>query len=372
MKIKLFSNIILLFFCFLSAYAAIDPYQVDPNPPPMISGYTLKWSDEFNEKGKPDNKNWIYETGFIRNHEYQWYQSNNANCSDGLLQIVSKHEQVTNPYYNASSSDWTLNRRYADYTSASINTNGLHSWLYGRFIVRARIPAFNGSWPAIWTLGATGEWPSCGEIDIMEYYDNSILANAAWGTSTQWVAKWKTSKTFLSHFTTSDPDWANKFHVWRMDWTVDYIKLYIDDELLNSIDLKITINADGTNPFHSAQYLLLNLAIGGDSGGDPGQTSFPITYSVDYARVYQESASSLDEIKGIDFRPVLVGSKLYIPNENKESMDISVYELSGKLILNKILGQNVNTIDVSNVKKGVYTIRLSCLGRTKVFKFIMQ
>jgi hypothetical protein len=32
---------------------------------------------------------------------------------------------------------------------------------------------------------------------------------------------------------------------------------------------------------------LLNLAIGGNSGGDPSKTAFPARFEVDYVRVYQ-------------------------------------------------------------------------------------
>ena len=88
------------------------------------------------------------------------------------------------------------------------------------------------------------EWPSCGEIDIMEYYQIKgtphILANAAWGTDRQWHAKWDSQATPYSHFTDKDPDWASKFHIWRMDWDEEAIKLYLDDELLNEIPLSST------------------------------------------------------------------------------------------------------------------------------------
>jgi beta-glucanase (GH16 family) len=58
---------------------------------------------------------------------------------------------------------------------------------------------------------------------------------------------------------------------------------------MNSVDLATTTNGDGSgvNPFHQPQYLLLNLAIGGDAGGDPADTMFPARFEVDYVRVYQ-------------------------------------------------------------------------------------
>jgi beta-glucanase (GH16 family) len=287
MKTKL---LIIAFFIFKSSMAQVNPYLPDTNPPAKIKGYLLKWSDEFNSNGKPDAKNWKFENGFVRNEEDQWYQENNAICLDGALQITAREENIKNPHYDATSKNWKLNREFANYSSSSINTSGLQSWLYGRFEIRAKIPAVNGSWPAIWTLGNEQEWPSCGEVDIMEYYDNSILANAAWGTGTRYKAEWNSKKIPFTHFTEKDPEWAQKYHIWRMDWTPDYIKLYLDNELLNTVDLKTTINANNSNPFKQPHYLLLNLAIGGINGGDPSQTRFPLVYSIDYARVYQKKS----------------------------------------------------------------------------------
>lgn len=269
-----------------------DPYKPDNKSPQAISGYKLVWNDEFNIKGKPDSTSWKYEKGFERNHELQWYQADNANCNGGSLKIEGRREKLANPGYEKGSNNWKRNRDSINYTAASINTAGLHSWLYGRFVVRARIPAVKGAWPAIWTLGNDRPWPSNGEVDQMEFYQiknvPSILANAAWGTETQNRAKWKGSNRPLTHFTGKDKDWANKFHIWRMDWDKDFIRLYLDDELLNEVDLSKTINPDGFNPFHQAEYILLNLAIGGDNGGDPSQTVFPIVYEVDYVRIYQK------------------------------------------------------------------------------------
>ena len=78
-----------------------------------------------------------------------------------------------------------------------------------------------------------------------------------------------------------------------MDWDEDFIKLYIDDELLNTIDLSTTINAtpDKANPFHEPHYILLCLAIGGTNGGDPSETTFPARFEIDYVRMYQKNNS---------------------------------------------------------------------------------
>jgi len=74
-----------------------------------------------------------------------------------------------------------------------------------------------------------------------------------------------------------------------MDWDKDNIELYVDDELLNTIELSKTTNGtpDRANPFREPHYILLNLAIGGTNGGDPSKTEFPARFEVDYVRVYQ-------------------------------------------------------------------------------------
>ncbi|MCJ8209121.1 glycoside hydrolase family 16 protein [Mucilaginibacter sp. RS28] len=251
------------------------------------NGYQLVWADEFNKEGSPDSTNWQFEQGFVRNHELQWYQQQNAVCHNGMLIIEARKEHSPNPGYDSTSSQWNINRSTIEYTSASINTRNHHSWQYGRFVMRARIDVSPGMWPAFWTLGDSKPWPSNGEIDIMEYYRNMLLANIACGTATPYKAKWFSNKKEISTF--SDPDWANKFHIWRMDWDESAISLYVDDLLLNRVALNELVNRNGSgfNPFKQPHYILLNLAIGGDNGGDPSLTTFPRKFEVDYVRVYQ-------------------------------------------------------------------------------------
>jgi beta-glucanase (GH16 family) len=255
------------------------------------NGYRLVWSDEFNKHGRPDPNNWTYERGFVRNRELQWYQPENARCENGLLIIEGRRERKVNPNYRPNSRNRRESREYAEYTSASLTTKGLHAWQYGRFEMRGRIDTRSGLWPAFWTLGTKSAWPSCGEIDIMEYYRGMLLANAAWGTEKRWVPKWDAVRKPIADF--KDPKWSRKFHLWRMDWDSESIKLYVDNKLLNTINLKETLNKDeeGKNPFHQPHYILLNLAIGGTNGGDPSKTAFPARFEVDFVRIYKKRAS---------------------------------------------------------------------------------
>ncbi|MFW5870040.1 MAG: glycoside hydrolase family 16 protein [Candidatus Sumerlaeota bacterium] len=254
--------------------------------------YRLVWSDEFEQDGRPDPEKWDFEEGFVRNKELQWYQAENAFCEDGKLIIEGRRESKPNPNYDEESDLWKKKRKTAHYTSACVITKGLHSWKYGRFEFRARFKTEQGLWPAIWFLGVEGEWPSRGEIDLMEYYRGTLLANAFWGREERWKTAGDVTKTPISDF--GDPKWGEKFHTWRMDWDKDSIQLYVDDQLLNTIDLAKTINPTDRgpkNPFHQPHYLLMNLAIG-SNGGNPSETDFPRRLEIDYVRVYQKTRST--------------------------------------------------------------------------------
>ena len=276
--------------CFLFSLSALESKAQE-------DGWKLVWSEEFNQDRRLDTTVWNYENGFVRNHEDQWYQSENAYQKNGKLVIEARREDAgrKNPGYEAGSTDWRKNREHIVYTSASVNTAGKREFLYGRFEVRAKIPTAGGAWPAIWLLGSGMPWPSCGEIDMMEYYRIGgvphILANACWGDSIPYHAVWNTKRIPFTHFTGRDAKWADKFHTWRMDWDENSIKLYLDDELLNEIPLSTTVNGSiglETNPFRKPQYILLNLALGGDNGGEIADEAFPMKYEIDYVRVYKQ------------------------------------------------------------------------------------
>src|SRR5260370_26158915 len=122
----------------------------------------------------------------------------------------------------------------------------------------------------------------------MDCYRGLLLANAAWGWETNGEQKWNIVRTPIGNF--HDPEWSHKCHVWRMDWDETNIRLYVDDILLNTIDVTKTFNGnlEAKNPFRQPHFVILNLAIGGKSSGDPSKTEFPARFEVDYVRVYQK------------------------------------------------------------------------------------
>jgi beta-glucanase (GH16 family) len=270
-----------------------NPTKYEPsfnNNPDSIVGKELVFREEFNYTGEPDPKIWSFENGFVRNEELQWYQKENAIVSNGSLLIEAKRVDLPNPNYIAGSNDWKSKRKNITWTSSSIASWGKVDYKYGTFVIRAKIDTVLGSWPAIWTLGKDKQWPSCGEIDIMEFYrvngNASILGNFAWGTNTQWVAKWDAVSLPLTNFTSKNPAWPSQFHTWKMDWTPASIKIFLDNVLINEIDMATPINPDGFNPFNQPHHFLLNLAVGAN-GGTPRPNVTSIKYEVDYLRVYQ-------------------------------------------------------------------------------------
>jgi len=250
--------------------------------------WRLVWSDEFNTPGAPDPSRWTYEEGFVRNREAQYYtraRLENARVEDGLLIVEARKERFPNAAGREGSADW---RRapYAEYTSASLTTEGKAAWRYGRVEVRAKLPTGRGAWPAIWMLGNNyreAGWPRCGEIDIMENVgvDPNVIHANIHTQSYNHVRK--TNKG--SRITVSPPSEA--FHVYAVERFEDRIDFFVDEQkYFTFMNEKTGVDAW---PFEQPFYLILNVAIGGAWGGQKGIDAaiFPQRMEVDYVRVYE-------------------------------------------------------------------------------------
>ena len=228
---------------------------------------SLVWSDEFNNTGLPDPSKWSYEQGFVRNKEPQYYtkeRPENARVDEGDLIITGRREDFNG----------------AKYTSASLVTKGKFSFTYGRVEVRAKLPAGTNVWPAIWTLGISGRWPVCGEIDIMEYWGtspNSVSANVHTGDYNHSKGTGRGGKIEYQE------PWKD-YHIYALEWYPDRLDFYFDDTMYYSCKKKG--EGIGEWPFDAPQYLLINLALtAGESGID--DSIFPTEYRIDYVRIYK-------------------------------------------------------------------------------------
>ncbi len=232
------------------------------------------WADEFTTNGLPDATKWGYDIGGNGwgNNELQYYTNslNNAKVEDGSLVITAIKEPINGK----------------NYSSARLVTKNKGDFLYGRFEIRAKLPAGRGTWPAIWMLPtdwAYGDWPKSGEIDIMEHvgYDlNKVHVTVHTQAYNHSIGTQKGTHMIVPTATT-------EFHKYRVDWTPYAVRGYIDDQLM------FTFINEGKGsaawPFDKRFHLLLNLAVGGNWGGAQGvdDTIFPKAMEVDYVRVYK-------------------------------------------------------------------------------------
>jgi beta-glucanase (GH16 family) len=257
--------------------------------------WKLVWSDEFEKPGLPDGAKWDYETGFIRNNEKQFYtraRKENARVENGMLIIEAKRQRNITPGSDPASGlgrDGEASGVLADagYTSASLTTRGRAAWTYGRIEVRAKLPSGRGTWPAIWTLGTNIDnagWPACGEIDIMEFvgFEPAVVhANIHTKKYNHVMKTGKGDKLTI-------PDASQAFHVYSVEWDAQAIVFFVDARKY------FTYRNEGTGldawPYDNDQFLILNLAIGGDWGGQKGidDAIFPQRFEIDYVRVYQK------------------------------------------------------------------------------------
>ena len=144
----------------------------DPFPDPSFD--TLVWSDEFDGNGAIDGSKWHHQTQLIAgdswaNNEKQHYtnRTTNSYVNNGTLKIVAREESYT---------DQGVTKQY---TSARLNSK--YAFQNGRVEVRAKLPSFAGTWPAIWMIpmyNAYGGWPDSGEIDYRSVF--KAIASIGW------------------------------------------------------------------------------------------------------------------------------------------------------------------------------------------------
>lgn len=259
--------------------AAVCAEERAPAPPAAPAGWRLIWHDEFDQPGLPDSSRWSYDVGGHGwgNHELQYYTNvrpENARVENGRLIIEARREA------------W----RGSAYTSARLVTKNKGDWTSGRFEICARLPLGRGTWPAIWMLPTVwnlgdGAWPDNGEIDIMEHVGSnpgSIHASTH-SRKNQW--RHNNQRTSILPV----PDAGTVFHTYAMEWDAEEIRIYVDGHHYFTSRKE---GGDWTSwPFDRPFHLVLNLAVGGDWGGEKGidEKAFPQRMEVDYVRVYQRA-----------------------------------------------------------------------------------
>jgi beta-glucanase (GH16 family) len=242
--------------------------------PMEYEGWNLFWADEFG--GNELNlENWTQaNSGNWYNNELQYYKPENSVVGNGLLTITAKPEIIANHYYT-SSRIWTHHKIF---------------FKYGRIDIRAKLPYSKGLWPALWVMGENRDvvdWAQCGEIDIMElrgHTPNIISSTIHYKNSVGNPQNFPAKKHELS-----TGDYSDEFHVFSMIWDEYKIQFFVDDNLYNTVFHPKFNYYKNDNPFLKEFYILMNVAIGGNFGGNPDATTiWPQKKDVDYVSIFQK------------------------------------------------------------------------------------
>ena len=199
-------------------------------------------------------------------------------------------------------------------TSGRITTQNKHDFTYGRFEARAKVPSGKGYLPAFWLMatdeGLYGQWPKCGEIDIMEVMGQDT--SKSYHTIHYGYSAGSGHKENQGSKTLSENDFADDYHVFRMDWEPGKITWFVDDEQVYTTNDWYT-GADEASqltypaPFDQDFYVILNLAVGGSWVGYPTDEVYEHmnedSYDVDYVRVYQKSEEEYEKEEAKAKRP---------------------------------------------------------------------
>jgi len=245
---------------------AIAPLAVASTP-----AWKLAWEDDFDTL---DEQRWeLVETAKTTNDSQQAYLAEQLTINDGKLVITAKNEPADGLPYRSGQVRSKAEQRF------------------GRWEVRAKLPTSQGMWPAIWLLADEDkyQWPSGGEIDIMENRGNQpLLTSSAFHYGT--VSPFKHDFLAQEQRTTNLAGQANyheQFHTYAVDWTAKQLRFYVDNVHF------FTIRDDEVDGFLSKQaapmQLVINNAIGGTFLPNPDSTTvWPQTMEIDWVRVYEQ------------------------------------------------------------------------------------
>jgi len=315
-----------------SAYSQCQPSVTTASgtkAPAQICSGALIFEDNFNDF---DLKTWQHEVNMAGGHnwEFQWYVNNRSNSYtlDGklfitptLTETVMSEPALRGAYMNihggtpadqcTDAGAWGCERQgtpefiIPPIRSARIRTVNSFNFKYGRVEVRAKLPAGDWLWPAIWLMPTThayGTWPNSGEIDLMEGRGNRDLTINGGHIGVNQVGQtlhfgpYATFNGFLetvSHYNIQT-GFHNDFHLFQMEWTPNEISFSVDGNLVNVVrgpfwDLgrfeqlrpgtdnpwwKTTSNY-AMAPFDQEFYFIINNAVGGtnffpDEAQNPG------------------------------------------------------------------------------------------------------
>jgi len=258
------------------ASCAQSPEKLRSTSPTYEFAPTPSWQDEFNYTGKPDATKWSHDLGDHGwgNNELENYTDKigNAKVENGNLVITAIKEPSGKQQYS----------------SARLVSKGKGDFLYGKFEIRAKLPKGRGTWPAIWMLASGSEygnkgWPDNGEIDIMEHvgFDQDRLHGNIHTKAFNHAIKTNKGNNVVVKGLSED------FHVYTCEWTPETVAILVDGNAYFTFKREAAYQWPEW-PFDKPFHLILNIAVGGNWGGQKGvdDSIFPQKMEIDYVRVY--------------------------------------------------------------------------------------
>lgn len=294
---------------------------------PDIEGYNLLWADEFDGDAMDESK-WNYEPhepGWV-NNELQEYTTSTDNVfvRDGKLVLKAiKSEKNGKDYY----------------TSGKVTGQNKTDFLYGKVVVSAKVPEGQGLWPAIWMMPKDesyyGQWPKCGEIDIMESLGHQT--NISYST----IHYGEPHGEQQGSIERSGADsFSAKFHEYSVEWEPGEMRFYTDGELvLTCNDWFTAVQGEDDKPypapFDQPFFVQPNLAVGGNWPGNPDATTdfSKAEFEIDYVRVYQKPSYDTNVSKPeLPFREALPDGN-FIRNGNFSEVEDLTDDVDWKFLL---------------------------------------
>ncbi|WP_374970988.1 glycoside hydrolase family 16 protein [Terrabacter sp. BE26] len=209
------------------------------------SGVSRVVFDDFNGAAgaRPDPRLWGYDLGATWRGDRDNPLSQTYTDAPGNVRLDGQGHLVIQAVRTA-----------AGFTSARLVTRGKVDMKYGTVSARIKMPSTPGIQPAFWLLGATEDWPRCGEIDVIEMPHRA----------THWAAT-ITGITTRGHVWSRDDkgesaDLSRDFHTYWVTRRKDSITIGLDDRILGSWT-RDSLAPDQVWVFNVPMYAILNIAV---------------------------------------------------------------------------------------------------------------
>ncbi len=375
---------IYLLFCVLIGFfsSATILAANDQNGSGETDGYKLVWQDLF-DASEINPMRWEIEVNGEGggNNELQYYTDDDKNVrlakdadGNGCLILSAIRESYLGK----------------NFTSGRIISKNRIAFTHGKIEASIKLPnTANGLWPAFWMMGNDFDmvgWPKCGEIDIMEFGNitgiNAGTQDRYFNGACHWGPSWENHPMYANAITNEYSLQDGQFHLYTLIWTENKITMYVDYDKNPTkkpyYEMDITYQGENiwspSNYFHKENFILFNLAVGGNFTGIHNADRITALGSakgsvanmyVNYVRIYQKGTpdestnfqDAGDSPAGINEIEIDKDNSIMICTSNKVTLPFvakfTVYDMLG----GKVLEEQSSYILLDNLSSGIYIVK---------------